>query len=268
MTTSEKTWVSARDNYLRQVREALKASKYPGAKSIIEEVQQHLESRYSELPPESRNWEGYQQVITEMGPPSDYVDLLGIGKLKRRIIRWKKIAITVPLLLIALVWAWDRGLIPLGSYNGPRTYVIPETVGAPWGQPLTPDPELIGRWESVDFVRKISEFAPGRPLYPNNRYLEMLAFNADGTIQAMMRKRSPGLGMGNWTKGWIIDRRDEIQAQYAIKEIGGQTYLFFPWLSGDVSRRYMPPCYYVMKRVQNPQPGTGTADEAAKPAKI
>jgi hypothetical protein len=266
MTTSEKTWVSARDNYLRQVSEALKAARYPGAKSIIEEVQQHLESRYSELPPESRNWEGYQQLITAMGPPSDYVDLLGVGRLKRRVVRWKKIAIAAPLILIALVWAWDRGVIPLGSYNGPRTYVIPETVGAPWTHPFTADPELVGSWESVDFVHRLSEFVPGRPSVPRDRYLEELTFKADGTLNAMLRKRRPGLNMGNWTKGWIMDRRAEIQAQYAVREIGGQTYLFFPWLSGDVSRRYMPPCYYVMKRVPDPQRRVEPAAGTAKPA--
>ena len=53
MTEAEKTWISARNNYLQEVKEALKAAKYPGTKSIIEEVRHHLESRYSDLPAES-----------------------------------------------------------------------------------------------------------------------------------------------------------------------------------------------------------------------
>ena len=48
MTEAEKTWISARNNYLQEVKEALKAAKYPGTKSIIEEVRHHLESRYSD----------------------------------------------------------------------------------------------------------------------------------------------------------------------------------------------------------------------------
>jgi hypothetical protein len=252
MTADEKTWVSARDNYLRDVKDALKAAKYPGAKSIIEEVRQHLESRYSELPAENRTWEAYQRLITEMGPPSDYVDLLGIGKLKRRISTWKKIAIAVPLILIALVWAWDRGII--GTYNGPRIYVIPEMVGAPWGQPFATDPELVGKWVSVDFVDRISQFVPGKHRWQSGLYLTDLTFNASGTTAASMHKRKPGLSLGNWTKGWIIDRYSAIHAQYAIKKIDGEAYLFFPWLSGDVSRRYMPPHYYVMKKADPDAP--------------
>ncbi len=254
MTADEKTWASARDNYLHDVKEGLKAAEYPGAKSIIEEVRQHLESRYSELPAENRTWEAYQRLITEMGPASDYVDLLGIGKLKRRIITWKKIAIAVPLILIALVWAWDRGLIPLGSYNGPRTYVIPEMVNAPWDLPFTADPELVGKWESVDFVDGISQFIPGRPWFDDELWLKDLTFRADGTSAATQKNRKPGVRMFAWTKGWIMDRSNKIQAQYVIKELGGRTYLFYPWLSGDVSRRYTPPRYYVMKKVERAAP--------------
>ena len=51
-----------------------------------------------------------------------------------------------------------------------------------------------------------------------------------------------------WSKGWIHDNDDNIKAEYKIREIAGHTYLFFPWLSGDVTIRGMKPSYYVLKK--------------------
>lgn len=263
MTKNEKTWRHARDNYLKEIKDALKSARYPGARSIIDEVRQHLDSRFSELPPESQSWESFQQLINEMGPASDYVDLLGIGHLKRRILTWKKIAVAIPLVLILLVWAWDRGVIPFLSYNGVRTYVIPEMVGASWDQPFVSDPGLTGEWESVDFVSNISRFIPGKSDWKRELYLKTLVFETTGAIYASIDFKKHEFSMGNWTKHWILDRQNKIQAQYALKEIGGTAYLFYPWLSGDVSRRYMPPSYYVMKKAvksKNTAPADGTVN--------
>jgi serine protease AprX len=263
MNGHDKTWASARDSYLRQVKEALAAAKYPGSKSILDEVRQHLEQRYAELSPERRSWESYQAIITEMGPSCDYVDLLGIGKLKRRIVTWRRIAVAVPVILIILVWAWDRGLIPLGMYHGPRTYVIPEAIGASWPQQFRPDERIIGKWEAVDFVGSPSQFVPGqirvgRQLLERRGWLKTLEFHDDGSMLEAHIGSSTWLSWCKWTKDWIIDADNKIQAQYEIKDIGGQTYLFYPWLSGDVSIRYMQPWYYVLKKVISTEPPQAT----------
>jgi serine protease AprX len=269
MTAKEKTWVWARDTYLNQVRKVLSAARYPGSKGIIEEVRQHLESRYAELPQESRNWEGYQQIITEMGPPSDYVDLLGMGRLRKRIVTWRRIAVAVPVILIVLGWAWYHGLIPLGIYNGPRTYVIPEMVGAPWQQPFVDDARIIGKWESVGFVAAPSEFVPGGNWPQRRAWLRELTFLEGGTMVAVMNGGRPATWQWGsrckWTKDWIIDIDSRIQAQYEIKDIAGNTYLFYPWLSGDVTIRYMPPKYYVLKKVAaTEQPKVAPVDGTVK----
>jgi hypothetical protein len=251
MNGHDKTWESARDSYLRRVEQALKAAKYPGSKIILEEVRQHLEQRYAELPTDKRNWESYQAIITEMGPSSDYVDLLGIGKLKRRIVTWRRIATAVPLILIVLVWAWDRGMIPLGIYTGPRTYVISGAIGASWPQPFRKDERLVGKWEVVDFVDMPSQFVPGKKYMDVDQRgrLKAMEFADGGT---MIAEQLGGSGVWasrcKWTKDWIFDLDNKIQAQYEIKDIDGNGYLFYPWLSGDVSIRYLQPSYYVLKK--------------------
>jgi serine protease AprX len=249
MNGHDKTWESTRDSYLRQVKDALAAAKYPGSKSILDEVRQHLEQRYAELPTEKRNWEGYQAIITEMGPSSDYVDLLGIGKLKRRIVTWQRIAVAVPIVLIILGYGWYKGLVPLGMYNGPRTYAIPEVIGAAWPQPFRTDERLIGKWESVDFVSTPSQFVPGKRRLEGKLYLTSLTIQDGGQYYEAQNHGSPYPQRAKWTKDWIVDLDEKIQAQYEIKDIGGNTYLFYPWISGDVTIRHMQPGYYALKKV-------------------
>ena len=254
MSTNDKTWESAKSNYLRQVERALTAAKYPSARSIIEEVDLHMEQRYAELPAEQRKWEGFQQIITEMGPPSEYADLLGVGRLKKRIITWRRIAVWVPVILVVLAYCLYRGIIPLGN-AGTRTYVIPELVGAPFDQPFVTDVRLVGEWVTVDFVDSPSQFVPGKRRWTTGEFwLSGMAFQDGGDLVATVKgtksdRRSAWASQCKWTKDWIIDPGNKIQAQYAIKETNGEFYLFYPWLSGDVSIRYMPPVYYVLKKL-------------------
>jgi len=254
MNTNDKTWDSTMSNYLRQVERVLTAARYPSRKSIIEEVRLHLEQRYAELPPEKRNWEGFQQVITEMGPPSDYAELLGVGRLKRRIITWRRIAVGLPIILVLLAYGMYKGIIPMGVYSGPRTYVIPELVGAPFERPFGSDGNLVGEWVTVDFVNSPSQFVPGKRQWPTNQFwLNQMSFTDGGDMRATVNGIKSGgkavwASRCKWTKGWIMDRENRIQAQYAIKETDGALYLFYPWLSGDVSIRYLPPSYYVLKK--------------------
>jgi serine protease AprX len=266
MTTSEKTWASVRDSYLRQVTEALKAAKYPSIKGIIEEVRQHLESRYAELPADKRNWDGYQAIVTEMGPPSDYAELLGLAKLKRRLVTWRRIAIWLPIALVVLIVGNFFGVIPLTFYHGPRVFFQPE---APAEPAFVEDARLIGKWQTVGLVHTPSQFVPGGRWVEQRGWLKALTFMRDGTMEAAMSgtdyPRWEWASRYKWTKDWIIDSEDRIQAQYVIKEIGDQQYLFYPWISGDIMYRWMNPPFYVMKMVAaGEQPGTTHGDKAVK----
>jgi tRNA A-37 threonylcarbamoyl transferase component Bud32 len=105
--------------------------------------------------------------------------------------------------------------------------------------PFINDPQVIGEWESVDFVTDISEFDPERRNWSGNLYLKGLTFLDGGqTPQPWW----------TWTKGILIHHGDQTASHYELREIKGQSYLFLEWKSGDVTIRGMKPNYYVMRK--------------------
>jgi hypothetical protein len=258
MTTCDKTWETTRDNYLRQVAEALKAAKYPSNKSIVEEVRSHLERRYAELAPEKRTWESYQAIIKDMGPPSDYAELLGLAKLKRRLVSWRRVAILVPLALLVLMVGNFFGVIRLTFYHGPRVFYAS---GEPEQPAFVADAQLVGKWVTVDFVDKPSDFTPGKKsVAARGLWVTSLDILEGGRIAGSVdRGSSHFVDRCRWTKGWILDNENQVHAQYVVKVIGGQQYLFYPWMSGDIMYRWMRPPFYVLKKV-------GDAESQGAPA--
>ncbi len=101
------------------------------------------------------------------------------------------------------------------------------------------DPQLIGIWQSVDFVDDVNDFQSGTKSWRGDLFLKELTFKQNGRTSKSW----------TWTKDWIWHRDGKTKAQYKIKELAGATYLFFPWLSGDVTIRGMEPKYYVLKKV-------------------
>jgi bla regulator protein BlaR1 len=53
----------------------------------------------------------------------------------------------------------------------------------------------------------------------------------------------------SWTPG-RVDTGESRPALYTIKEIDGNLYMFFEWISGDVTIRGQKPCYYVLKKTK------------------
>ena len=80
-------WQSLKNNYLKQVEQALASINHPKSGELLHDVDEHLENKYAELPLDQQNWEGCQQILIEMGPPSDYAELLAedkpLGKISR-----------------------------------------------------------------------------------------------------------------------------------------------------------------------------------------
>jgi hypothetical protein len=105
--------------------------------------------------------------------------------------------------------------------------------------PFVDDPAVIGEWASVDFVSDIAEFNPDQRRWDHELYLPGLTFLAGG------QTAKPWL---TWTKGLVLHHGDQTASRYEIKEIKGQTYLFFEWKSGDVMISGMKPRYYVLKK--------------------
>ena len=105
--------------------------------------------------------------------------------------------------------------------------------------PFVNDEEVIGAWNSVDFVDEISEFKPSETYWEGDLYLEELVFKAEGKLSVRYLK---------WTKGIVMHSGDTTASAYTIKEIDGTTYMFFEWKSGDYIFRDMKPSYYVLKK--------------------
>ena len=76
MTSENKKWDSLKTEYLHKIEKALSSIKHPRRKDILEDVRSHLDRRFAELDPDQQTWENFQAIITEMGPASDYAELL------------------------------------------------------------------------------------------------------------------------------------------------------------------------------------------------
>lgn len=76
MTSESKTWDSLKAKYLSQVSKALSSVKHPRSKDILDDVRSHLQQRFAELKPDEQTRENLQTIIAEMGPASDYAELL------------------------------------------------------------------------------------------------------------------------------------------------------------------------------------------------
>ncbi len=96
----------------------------------------------------------------------------------------------------------------------------------------------VGLWKSVDFVSQIEDFFPGHKIWTGRLHLKSIVFRSNGTTSSFVR----------WKDGKIIHESGKAKADYVIKKMNGQFYMFFPWLSGDVTERGMKPKYYVLQK--------------------
>ncbi len=228
----EKNWHRLKEQYLQEIEEALIDSSQPNTEGIVADVRFHLDRRYAELPADERNWENFQKIITQMGPPSEYAELAGEGKK----VTASRVSTNYVVVMAVILAALTAGLILL-------PLLLPQGQLPTWTDKIRSviekDPELVGKWVSVDFVSEVDEFRPGERQWQGDLFLKELTFNPGGTTDCGF----------SWTKGWIIDRNSDVRAKYEMRRINSVAYLFFPWLSGDVTIRGMQPKYYVLKKV-------------------
>jgi hypothetical protein len=102
--------------------------------------------------------------------------------------------------------------------------------------PFVDDPEVLGGWRSVDFVRDINTFNPKRKSWPEDLYLKELYFLEGGKTNDAW----------SWTRGLVLG--DTTAAKYIVKDIDGAKYMFMEWKSGDYTIRHRKPAYYVLKK--------------------
>jgi len=116
--------------------------------------------------------------------------------------------------------------------------------------PFVNDPQLLGSWKSVDFVPAIEEFKPGTKLTPGELFLTRFDIAENGKIGGMTSQKEIPDDLLTWTKGLIIEKKGKVASKYEIKEINGDTYLFYEWKNGNYIYSGMQPDYYVLKKVK------------------
>lgn len=254
MSEAEKQWRQMRDEYLRQIEAELTAVHHPRKKEVLEDVAAHLDRRFAELSQSQQTAENFKTILEDMGPAEEYAEFLKENtstihsKIQTETGTWVFLNHVLTLLFVvvfigviiyvfsgrAFVQAPDTAKIRGVCENfQPDTEKIHQVM-----ENFQPDPELVGRWTSVDFVTRPEGFVPGRKNWRGDLYLKELVFYDDG------RTEGPWL----WTQGIIYHPGDNTEAKYFIKTIEEDQYLFFEWMSGDVTIRGMKPKYYVLKK--------------------
>jgi bla regulator protein BlaR1 len=108
--------------------------------------------------------------------------------------------------------------------------------------PFVEDPNIVGKWQSVDFVGSIEGFKPDSKNFNDELYVKELNFTSDGKVSKTA---------WTWTKDHILNNVSKTDSSYIIKDIDNSTYMFFQWKSGDYTLRGMEPKYYVLKKVSS-----------------
>ncbi|MHC5082914.1 MAG: S8 family peptidase [Planctomycetota bacterium] len=107
------------------------------------------------------------------------------------------------------------------------------------------DTEIIGDWITVDFIRAMELFKPEQLRFKGKPYLKGLSFETNSTVQAVYEdNQSSNM---KWQSG-KVHATPERPALYHIKMINNEKFLFYEWISGDVTIRGAKPCYYVLKK--------------------
>ncbi len=158
MTSVNKQWENIKAEYLHKVQKALSSVKHPRSKEVLDDVRSHLERRFAELDAENKTPENLQNIITDMGPASEYVELLEpqAGHAKQNTRRNYILAFGLAVVIII------AGIIFLTN-NPPKVQHITYGQGRledNIDHPFVSDPAVIGAWKSVDFVKSKDDFNP------------------------------------------------------------------------------------------------------------
>ncbi len=240
MSEAEKQWHQMRDEYLRQIEAELTAVHHPRKKDLPADVREHLDQRFQELKESEKTTENFRKILEDMGPAEEYAELLieitskSHSNLQTETGTWVFWNHALTLLFVVVLIGIIIYVFSGGPFEtAPDTAKIHEVM-----ENFQLDPELVGRWISVDFVTRPEGFVPGRKNWRGDLFLKELVFYDDG------RTEGPWL----WTQGIIYHPGDKTEAKYFIKTIEEEPYLFFEWMSGDVTIRGMKPNYYVLKK--------------------
>ena len=135
---------------------------------------------------------------------------------------------------------WISGDVTIRGMK-PKLYVLKKLGGAEQvSGRILPNENPVGSWATVDFVRDIEYFSPGRKKWRGKFSFKNLSFYGNGKTSS---------DLFTWGKGYLWFTRFQRNGNYLIKEINGSKYLFMEWISGDVTIRGMKPGHYVLKKM-------------------
>lgn len=233
--SGDSTWDNLKEGYLQQVEKSLMKVSSPRKKEVLEDIACHLDQKFGELADDDRTWENYQQIITEMGPAGDYAELLSPASVEASTKKFPLGMIIKVVVIAGLIWLMLPFINKAIRKAGFDTRQVDNI-----NLPFVNDPEVIGTWTSVDFVREMEQFKAGEKQWGGGElYLKELIFLPEGkTFKPWW----------NWTRGVVTHSGDKTAAKYHIQEFDGDTYMFFEWKSGDYTIRHMKPAYYVLKK--------------------
>ncbi len=108
MNTQGKHWSNLKSEYLKKVEKALSSVRHPQMAEVLEDVQSHLDQRFGELESDEQTRKRFEEIITEMGPASDYAELLepavaaSVQHVKSKHFLWASIAVVIITAVILL----------------------------------------------------------------------------------------------------------------------------------------------------------------------
>jgi len=115
--------------------------------------------------------------------------------------------------------------------------------------PFIEDANILGFWESVDFVRDFGEFKLNKKHWKNKLFLKSYTFNPNGVLLVEFNERDD-IQKINWSKNVVINKNDSTASEYIIKKIDGEKIMFVEWKSGDYVYGGQIFGYYVLKQIK------------------
>jgi DNA-binding transcriptional MerR regulator len=115
--------------------------------------------------------------------------------------------------------------------------------------PFENDPNVVGKWVSVDFVKEIGDFSIYRKYWQEPLFFKTIEFFPDGHAEQFVGENGRPWHI-RWTKGTTLIQNGDgtFAPAYEIYLFGETEYLFVEWKSGDYIWGKRKPYYYVFKR--------------------
>ena len=125
--------------------------------------------------------------------------------------------------------------------------------------PLLPDPEVLGEWEAVAFVRSTARFS--RRSIPKKRVHLWILGVTFGEDNGFIRHVAWAGHAADWpftytryesptaeARGTVLNKRKGVAEEYFLREVDGEEFLFIQHKSGDYIYGGRKPVWYVFRR--------------------